>query len=328
MGPKPWKTAVHVDHPRAGCRVRAAAGYSPPLGGVPVAHAYRPLRAPRVAALVLAAVAALTAGATAHAQTEHGVPDDWSLKPNAVGAGETFRLLFVSTTTRTGSSTDIADYNVHVPAAAAAGRAEIQPYSADFTAIGSTAAVNARDNTQTGSTHTDAPIYWVHAGRSRGAVADNYADFYDGTWGNTTVRNRSGGSTTLIASTPAITGTDLNGGTNGRFGSGSISVWYLSSGTLVRGSTSPGNLRRLLGLSPIFRVSSSDATLVGLSVEDANGDAVPLDRAFDAATTEYAASLADARIADYNGGPRRHPALRGPVQGGGSTADINVRLTH
>ena len=225
------------------------------------------------------------------------IPDDWSLKPNAVGAGETFRLMFLSTTTRNGSSTDIADYNTHVQAAAAAGRAEIRPYSADFTAIGSTAAVNARDNTQTGSTHTDAPIYWVHTGQSRGAVADNYADFYDGTWGNTTVRNQSGSSTTLIASTPAITGTDLNGGTNGPLGSGSISAWYLSSGTLVKGSTSPGNLRRLLALSPIFRVAggaSPDATLSDLGLKDNDGAGITLTPAFASVTTSYRATVANA----------------------------------
>ena len=225
------------------------------------------------------------------------IPADWSLKPNAVGAGETFRLMFLSTTTRNGSSTDIADYNTHVQAAAAAGHADIRPYSADFTAIGSTAAVNARDNTQTGSTHTDAPIYWVHTGQSRGAVADNYADFYDGTWGNTTVRNQSGSSTTLIASTPAITGTDLNGGTNGQLGSGSISVWYLSSGTLVRGSTSSGNQRRMLGLSPIFRVAggaSPDATLSDLGLKDNDGAGITLTPAFASVTTSYRATVANA----------------------------------
>ena len=227
------------------------------------------------------------------------IPADWSLKPDAVGAGETFRLMFVSTTTRNGSSTDIADYNTHVQTAAATGRAEIRPYSADFTAIGSTAAVNARDNTQTGSTHTDAPIYWVHAQRSRGAVADNYADFYDGTWGNTGVRTQSGTSAdSLIASRPAITGTDLNGGTNGRLGSSSISVWYLSSGTLVKGSTSPGNLRRLLALSPIFRVAggASAATLSDLEVADGAGNAIELDDDFAPDIFAYTATVANAIV--------------------------------
>ena len=228
------------------------------------------------------------------------IPADWSLKPDAVGAGETFRLMFVSSTTRDGASTDIADYNTHVQTAAAAGHADIRPYSAYFTAIGSTAAVNARDNTQTGSTHTDAPIYWVHTGRSRGAVADNYADFYDGTWGNTTVRDQSGSSTTLIASTPAITGTGLNGGTSGQLGSSSISAWYLSSSdTLVKGSTSPGNQRRMLGLSPIFRVagggvSADDATLSDLGLKDNDGAGITLIPAFASVTTSYRATVANA----------------------------------
>ena len=273
---------------------RPAAGRGRLRGGPP--HPARPAGV-GLALAILVTVLALGAGAPAHAQTENAIPADWSLKPDAVGAGETFRLMFVSTTTRNGSSTDIDDYNTHVQAAAAAGHAAIRPYSADFTAIGSTAAVNARDNTQTRSTHTDAPIYWVHTSRSRGAVADNYADFYDGTWGNTTVRDQSGSSTTLIASTPAITGTDLNGGTNGGLGSSSIRIWYLSSGTLVQGSTTSTNRRRMLGLSPIFRVAggaSVDATLSDLGLKDNDGAGITLTPAFASVTTSYTATVANA----------------------------------
>ena len=42
--------------------------------------------------------------------------------------------------------------------------------------VGSTAAIDARDNT--GTTGTGVPIYWLN-GRK---VANNYADFYDGSW--------------------------------------------------------------------------------------------------------------------------------------------------
>ena len=55
----------------------------------------------------------------------------------------------------------------------------IQAYAGDFTALVSTETVNARANTQTRATDTDAPIYWVDRG-SIGAVervADGYADF-------------------------------------------------------------------------------------------------------------------------------------------------------
>ena len=102
---------------------------------------------------------ALAAAPAAPAQTEHEVPADWTLKPDGVAVGGKFRLLFKSTTTRDGTSTDIADYNTHVQTAAAAGHADIQAYSADFTAIGSTEDVNARTNTLTRSTDRDAATY-------------------------------------------------------------------------------------------------------------------------------------------------------------------------
>ena len=71
---------------------------------------------------------------TVNAVDRDAIPADWSLKPDAVGADGRFRLLFVSSTTRTGDSTDIADYNAHVQTAAAAGHADIQAFAADFTA--------------------------------------------------------------------------------------------------------------------------------------------------------------------------------------------------
>ena len=51
---------------------------------------------------------------------------------------------------------------------------EIRAYSSQFRVVGSTAAVDARDNTKT--TGTGVPIYWLNGAK----VANNYADFYDG----------------------------------------------------------------------------------------------------------------------------------------------------
>ena len=102
---------------------------------------------------------------------------DWALVPEEVSAdGGVFRLLFLSSTARSATSTDIETYNTRVQTAAAAGHAAIRDYSAGFRAVASTAAVDARDNTAT--TGTSVPIYWLGGTR----LADNYADFYDGTW--------------------------------------------------------------------------------------------------------------------------------------------------
>ena len=120
----------------------------------------------------------LTSAATAAVSAV--VPADWSLKPTAVAAGTQFRLLFLSSTKNGGSSTDIATYNTFVQGLAAAGHADIRTYSAGFRVVGCTAAVDARDNTKTTYTTTDkgVPVYWLNGAKA----ADEYEDFYDGSW--------------------------------------------------------------------------------------------------------------------------------------------------
>ena len=101
---------------------------------------------------------------------------DWALKPSSVSAGGTFRLLFVGSVDRNAQSSNIADYNRFVQSLAAAGHSSIRPFKGGFRAVGSTAAVDARDNTCT--TGTGVPIHWLNGNQ----VADNYADFYDNSW--------------------------------------------------------------------------------------------------------------------------------------------------
>ena len=73
------------------------------------------------------------------------------------------------------TSTDINVYNEFVQVQAAAGHADIQEHASQFRVLGSTADDDARDNTETTSSDTDAPIYWLNGAK----VADNYADLYD-----------------------------------------------------------------------------------------------------------------------------------------------------
>ena len=108
------------------------------------------------------------------------VPNNWSLKPTGLNTGDRFRLLFLSSTKRDGTATDIATYNTFIQNLAAAGHTDIRAYSAGFTAIGCTEAVDARDNTSTTYTAEDkgVPIYWLDGTKA----ADQYEDFYDGSW--------------------------------------------------------------------------------------------------------------------------------------------------
>ena len=108
------------------------------------------------------------------------VPADWSLIPTGLSTGDKFRLLFLSSTKRNSTATDIATYNTFIQTRAAAGHTDIRAYSAGFRAVGCTADVDARDNTKTTYTTTDkgVPIYWLNGAKA----ADQYEDFYDGSW--------------------------------------------------------------------------------------------------------------------------------------------------
>ena len=158
--------------------------------------------------LLLALAALLALPVPAQAQTE--VAADWALKPSAISAGGKFRLLIVTSTTRNPTSTTIGDYDTHVQNAVAAGHTNIRSYSSSFKVLGSTAAVDARDNTSTTYTNTDkgVPIYWLNGDK----VADDYEDFYDGSWDSTTPRNESGNNVTGVIR--VFTGSDNDGTDN------------------------------------------------------------------------------------------------------------------
>ena len=124
------------------------------------------------------------------------VPADWALKPSGLGGGETFRLIFITSETRTAESADIDDYNTWARGVVArGGHASLRPYGGLVTVIGSTAAVEARENTgvwdpnlNSGSGgYTDGSasasdsgmkIYWLAAPPAH-RVADSYFEFHD-----------------------------------------------------------------------------------------------------------------------------------------------------
>ena len=151
---------------------------------------FRPRRAGAVlraaACLFLFSLALLTG--EARAQTAQEVPADWALVPSGVQVGGSFRLLFVTSTQYSATSSNIATYNAAVIDNAASGHAAIRSFSAQFRAVGCTSAVNARTNT--GTTGAGVPIYWLNGAK----VADNYGDFYDNSWDSRAGRNQTGAS--------------------------------------------------------------------------------------------------------------------------------------
>ncbi len=192
----------------------------------------------------------LLAGLTPVAAAQTSVPPDWPLKPSGLEVGDQFRLLFITSTTRDGTSMDIADYNSHVQSAAAAGHTAIREFSSQFRVVGSTATVDARDNTMT--TGTGVKIYWLNGAK----VADNYSDFYDGGWDSYAWKNENGGT----AAGAVLTGSNNDGTKHVSYPLGS------PSGLTERGSSGTGSpfsdsitfntsVDSFYALSPVFEVS-------------------------------------------------------------------------
>ena len=213
----------------------------------------------RACLALLAATALLALAAPAQAQTEM-VPADWALKPADIAAGEQFRLMFVSSTTRDATSTDIADYNTFVSTRAAAGVTAMQTYADDFTALVSTESVNARTNTLTRATDTDVPIYRARSGTvsANDRVADDYADFYDGTWPTSALGYDESGTLVNIGLLYFWTGMNVDGTTHATEFMGASSLvraWNVSASTV--GSTNRGSstTQRIVALSPVFQVA-------------------------------------------------------------------------
>ena len=213
------------------------------------------------------------------------VPSNWTLKPTALAVGDKFRLLFLSSTTSGGSSTDIATYNTFVQGLAAAGHTDIQDYSAGFRVVGCTAAVDARDNTKTTYTTTDkgVPIYWLNGAKA----ADQYEDFYDGSWDDeANDKNESGTDAhdTSVSTNYPITGCNHDG-TESFMGSTSLALGAsrVRSGGLNSSVSNVGPLhhensaihstlgvtRPLYGLSAVFEVAADTTppTLTSAEVE-------------------------------------------------------------
>ena len=211
---------------------------------------------------------------------------DWALKPSSVSAGGTFRLLFVGSVDRNAQSSNIADYNRFVQSLAAAGHSSIRPFKGGFRAVGSTAAVDARDNTCT--TGTGVPIHWLNGNQ----VADNYADFYDNSWDDQANPKTESGN--AIGPRNVWTGSNSDG-TNGGQPLGNT----LGGGRLIRlgtigqsgGGGSPlsassaeasssGSALAFYGLSQVFKVpAASDkarTTDIAIISSPAIGDAYRL----------------------------------------------------
>ena len=212
------------------------------------------LSLPLLAVLPTGAQAQTVECTTANTDGSYDVPFGWALKPSGLAAGTKFRLLFITSTSRDGTATDIATYNTFVQTAAKAGHSAISDSCGNkFKVVGSTSSVDARVNTDSESTDTGALIYWLNGDKA----ADNYGDFYDGGWDSTSATDESG---------------SFNNGINVWTGSnsdGTKSSYYLGRATppLVRhgsrtgtplshGNNSRTSISPFYALSPVFTVGA------------------------------------------------------------------------
>ncbi len=195
-----------------------------------------------------------------HADGSYTVPLDWPLKPLGLGAGETFRLLFMTEDHRDATAADIGVYDAHVREAARDGHAAIRRYADHFRVVGSTAAVDARDHTRTNPNnagHTDAEVWWLNGER----VAANNAGFWSDTWENWAMADRrfESGERSTSNDWP-WTGTRTDGAkeanplgaSNAR--RGRFSTTDADTGPISYNTIASTQDHAFYGISPLFRV--------------------------------------------------------------------------
>ncbi len=234
----------------------------------------RPALFRAAACLVVAAAALLALPGGASAQ-ENPVRPSWSLTPSGLSDGDKFRLIFITSSGRNATSSDIGVYNTFVQDQAAAGHMQIRPYSSQFRVVGSTAAIDARDNT--GTTGTGVRIYWLNGNK----VADNYTDFYDGSWDDEANPKLPLGTDYTGINLSYRTGSKDDGteyfasGASGALGAGTPRTGRLNQATgnpLSAGSQVSSNNLRFYGLSPVFTVKAGpEITDVSVTSRPADG---------------------------------------------------------
>jgi hypothetical protein len=181
--------------------------------------------------------------------------------PTDLNLGDKYRLAFVTSTVRDATSSDIADYNDFVTAVAT-GVSELAALGTTWTAIGSTGAIDARDNTGTNPTvSTGVPIYLLNDTR----IADDNADLWDGaipavftifetgTWDGTIIRVWTG---------TQLTGIGEPSRTLGAAGVRSGSHDVVDSRWVFDVLSDPSSNNRMYGLSGELTVVPEPSTLL------------------------------------------------------------------
>ncbi len=236
-------------------------------------RARRAVLAAALLALPLLALLAPSAQANnpgcSRADGNYQAHENWALTPSNLNDGDKFRLLFASSTTRDARAATNGVYDAFVENRAKAGHSAITDGCAGkFAALISTQGWSARQNTSTRSSDTDASIWWL-AGQK---VADDYADFYDGSWDSRDHKNEHG---TRTSHDRVWTGSLNNGSVHptqrAGLAIGNTRLARLGSGSpLSSDARSSAQEHRIFGLSPIFTVVKDPRLSISLDKTSGN----------------------------------------------------------
>ena len=203
--------------------------------------------------------------------------------------GDSYRLVFRTSTTTTADSPDIATYNAFVQGVAAASTTHPKLGDAAWKAIGSTATVNAKLNTGTDA-EAEVPVYLIDGST---VFAYSNADIWNGlnpggAGGYITINMDENGGTNLTGE--VWTGSNNNGTANSSRYLGSTEDPSGSSFLVANGNTNTSSLawlssysRRASSLKPMYAMSGllsvvdgSDTTAPTLQsiVDDVSGGPV------------------------------------------------------
>ena len=136
---------------------------------------------------------------------------DWPLIPTGLGPGDSFRLLFITGGIQATSNL-VGPYNAKAQSDANT-NVNLRPMKDHFRALVQpwNSAHHMKPNSRTRSTDLGAsdPIYWLSGPK----VADDYADFYDGSWDSSsgTVASNINGTVTNASTWSIWTGSKNDG---------------------------------------------------------------------------------------------------------------------
>ena len=166
--------------------------------------------------------------------------------PPALSPGDSYRLIFTSSQLRDGISSDINVYNIFVQTVADA-VPELSELGTTWRVIGSTASVNAIDNTAT--TGVGVPVYRLDGVR----VADNYTDLWDSSIDNLLNVDETGapysGSTGNVFTGTYAAGTGVPGETLGTAVPIVGAIWDVNSGWVKAGGAPATSERTFYAMS-------------------------------------------------------------------------------